>query len=100
MGNQTSRVMKIEVNNNFLILSTENEDFLTSAKEQISCETSGNTMYIGIKGNVLEDVLSNVSSSQVILRMTEPSRPIMVFPDENREGETFLGLLMPCLVQG
>ena len=98
MGNPTAKVVKIEVNPTTLNMSSEDIDFNKSAKEDIPCETAGNEIRIGVNGETLNCILTHIASDIVRLKMTEPSRAILVVPDEDRENETFLGLLMPCLL--
>jgi DNA polymerase-3 subunit beta len=98
MGNQSMKTVKFETAGTVLTVSSEDVDFNKSAKEDIPCETAGNEIRIGVNGETLNCILTHIASDIVRLKMTEPSRAILVVPDEDRENETFLGLLMPCLL--
>jgi DNA polymerase-3 subunit beta len=73
-------------------------DFNKSAKEDVTCETSGNGITIGVNGEVINTMLSQIHSDVAKLRMTEYSRPIIIVPDADKENETFMGLVMPTLI--
>ena len=98
MGNPNMKTVKIEANPTTLIMSSEDIDFNKSAKEDIPCETTGNEICIGVNGETLNSMLTHIASDMVRMKMTEPSRPIIVVPEEDKNGETFLGLIMPCLL--
>lgn len=98
MGNQTMKTIIVNVVDTFLELFSENIDFCTSAKEHIACETIGDGLRIGLNGEKLYEVLSQTPSETVRMEMTEPMRPIIVSPKEDRKDVTFLALLMPCML--
>ena len=98
MGNPNMKAVKMEINPTTLIMSSEDIDFSKSAREDIPCETTGEEICIGVNGETLNSMLTHIASDMVRLKMTEPSRAILVVPQEDRENETFIGLLMPCLL--
>ena len=73
-------------------------DFATSAKEQIACDYAGNSMSIGFKGSSLMEILSNLSSDQIIIMLADPSRAGIIVPAEQPENEDVLMLIMPMLL--
>ena len=98
MGNQTSKSIKVDINNDQMTVSTEDIDFNTSAKESVNCKTSGNNFTIGMNGDTLNTILSHIHSDTVKMAMTEINRPIIIEPDEDKENEIFMGLVMPTLL--
>ena len=98
MGNQTMRAVKFEIGSTNLTVSSEDVDYNKSAKEEIPCETSDGEITIGVNGETMNSMLSQISSDMVKLRMAEPCRPILVVPETDRQDEAFLGLIMPCLL--
>ena len=79
-------------------VSSEDIDFATSAKEQLSCEYTGAPMSIGFKGSSLMEVLSNLNSDQVVIMLADPSRAGIIVPAEQPENEDVLMLIMPMLL--
>jgi DNA polymerase-3 subunit beta len=56
-------------------------------------------MEIGFKSVFLNEILSNISSDDVILEMSEPSRAGILFPFEKEsDDEDELMLLMPMMI--
>ena len=98
MGNQQMRTVKFEIGGTELTVSSEDVDFNKSAKENVPCETSGEGITIGVNGETMNTMLSQIHSDMAKLRMTEFSRPIIIVPETERENETFLGLVMPTLI--
>ena len=85
------KIDKIEV-------SSEDIDFATSAKEEIACDYSGDSMNIGFKGSSLNEILNNLSSAEVTLQLADPSRPCLIVPVEQPEDEEILMLIAEDLV--
>ena len=81
-----------------LEVSSEDIDFYTSAKESIVCDYASNAMSIGFKGTSLLDILNNLTSDEVVLELADPSRPCIITPVEQPEGQDILMLIMPMLL--
>ena len=97
-ASESSQLVRLHMSNNHLEVSSEDVDFATSAKEQITCEYSGNSMSIGFKGSSLMEVLNNLDSEQVIFQLADPSRAGIIVPAEQPENEDVLMLIMPMLL--
>ena len=57
-----------------MTISSQDIDFSTSAKEHLDCEYSGTPMSIGFKGTSMIEILTNLTSSEIILELADPSR--------------------------
>ncbi len=55
-------------------------------------------MAIGFKAPFLIDLLSSITSTDVQLKLAEPSRAGLILPVENEENEEIVMLLMPMLL--
>jgi DNA polymerase-3 subunit beta len=56
-------------------------------------------MTIGFNANYLTEVLSNFSDVEdVLFKLSTPNRAGIVLPDEQREGEDMLMLIMPVML--
>jgi DNA polymerase-3 subunit beta len=97
-SNQASNLVKLEFNDNKINISAQDIDFSISAEETISCQFEGDPIKIGFKSSFLVEILNNISSSDVIIELTDPSRAGLILPFENEEGEDILMLLMPMLL--
>lgn len=97
-SNQASNLIKLNISNNLISVSAQDIDFSISAEETINCQYEDDSIKIGFKSAFLIEILSNISSSDVVLELTDPSRAGIIVPFENEENEDILMLLMPMLL--
>ena len=97
-ANNGTAQLRLAISENQIKISAQDIDFSTSAEETISCDYNGMPMAIGFKAPFLVDLLSSVASTEVQLRLADPSRAGLIAPVENEENEDVLMLLMPMLL--
>jgi DNA polymerase III subunit beta len=98
-ANQASNLVRLKLNPSQLIVSAQDIDFAISAVETIKCEYEGQSMEIGFKSTFLVEILSNLSSEHVKLKLSDPSRAGLLLPAEKElEYEDVLMLLMPMMI--
>ena len=97
-ASDSSQLIRFRVESGKLTLSSEDIDFATSAKEELTCEYSGTPMSIGFKGPSLTEILNNLDSEEVIVELADPSRAGLIVPSEQPENEDVLMLIMPMLL--
>jgi DNA polymerase-3 subunit beta len=94
----SSQASKLRLQENQIVVSTQDLDFSTSAEETLSCEYTGNPMSIGFKAPFLIDILNNISGQDIIIELADPSRAGIIVPAEQEENEELLMLLMPMML--
>jgi DNA polymerase-3 subunit beta len=97
-SNQASNLIKLEFENNRVKISAQDIDFSISGEETIDCQYADEAVKIGFKSSFVIEMLSNLSSTDVIFEFSDPSRAGLILPAENIEGEEILMLLMPMLL--
>ena len=97
-ASESSQLVRLHLETGKLEISSEDIDFSTSTKEEITCDYSGVNMNIGFKGTSLNDILNNLASNEVELQLADPSRPCLIIPCEQPENEDVLMLIMPMLL--
>ncbi|MGN1375886.1 MAG: DNA polymerase III subunit beta [Prevotella sp.] len=97
-ASDSSQQIRLHIEMGKTVISSEDIDFYTSAKEEIACDYNGNTMDIGFKGSSLVEILNNLDCSEVVLQLADPSRPCLILPSEQEEDEDVLMLIMPMLL--
>jgi len=98
-ANQASNLVKLTIGGNQLVVSAQDIDFSISAVERLSCEYEGDDIEIGFKSTFLQEILSNLPSSEIRLEMSDPSRAGLLLPEEKEdEDEDVLMLLMPMMI--
>jgi len=98
-SNQASNLIKLNINDNQLVVSAQDIDFSISAVERLSCEYEGDEIEIGFKSTFLQEILVNIPSADVKLELSDPTRAGLLLPAENAdESEDMLMLLMPMMI--
>ena len=97
-ANNGTALLRLALSENQIKISAQDIDFSTSAEETIACSYEGTPMAIGFKAPFLIDLLSSIESTDVQLKLAEPSRAGLILPVENEENEEIVMLLMPMLL--
>lgn len=98
-SNQASYLVKVAVSNNQVVVSAQDIDYSISGIETLPCQYDGDDMEIGFKSIFLIEILANLSTPDIILEMSDPSRAGLLFPFESEnESEDVLMLIMPMML--
>ncbi|MCK9413014.1 MAG: DNA polymerase III subunit beta [Prolixibacteraceae bacterium] len=98
-ANQASNLVRLKLTTSELIVSAQDIDFAISAVEKIKCDFDGQEMEIGFKSTFLIEILSNLTSTDVKMMLSDPSRAGLLLPAEQEfEQEDVLMLLMPMMI--
>lgn len=97
-SNQASSLVKLQLQENQMVVSAQNIDFSTSAEETIECNYSGDNLVIGFSANYLIEILNNIPSQQIVLELSDATRAGIILPLENKENGELLMLLMPMML--
>jgi len=97
-SSQASNLVKLQLSADELLISAQDIDFSTSAKETMACQYAGEDMSIGFKSTFLIDILSNFTADEIIFELADPSRAGVLVPVVQEEGEDLLMLLMPMML--
>ena len=97
-ASESSQLIRFHIESDRYEVSSEDIDFSTSAKEQLSCEYNGSPISIGFKGSSLMEILSNLTSDNITIQLADPSRAGIIVPAEQPENEDILMLIMPMLL--
>jgi len=99
-SNKTTHQVKLKVAGSELSLSAEDLDFSNEAKERLTCNYNGDDMEIGFNSKFLLEMLNHISTQEVILEMSEPSRAGILLPSsKDNDEEDILMLVMPVMVR-
>ena len=97
-ASDSSQQVRLHIEMGKAVISSEDIDFYTSAKEEIVCDYNGTPMDIGFKGTSLMEILNNLDCEEVELQLADPSRPCLILPTQQPENEDILMLIMPMLL--
>ena len=91
-------LVKFNVGTSELTIKAQDNTLCTSGTETLPCTFDGQPMVIGFGATFLIEIFSTLQSDEVVLKLSDPSRPGLFLPSENPEGTDLLMLLMPMTV--
>jgi DNA polymerase-3 subunit beta len=98
-SNQASNLIRLNISENQLVVSAQDIDFSISAVERLNCEYEGDAIEIGFKSTFLQEILTNISTGDVQMEMSDPTRAGLLLPAESEDtNEDMLMLLMPMMI--
>jgi len=98
-SSKTTHQIRLKMAGTELNISAEDLDFSNKADERLQCSYEGDDMQIGFNSRFLQEMLSNLGSSEVLLEMSLPNRAGILTPiDGLEEGEHVTMLVMPVML--
>ena len=98
-SSKTTHQIRLKMAGTELNISAEDLDFSNNADERLSCDYQGDDMQIGFNSRFLSEMLSNLTSSEVLIEMSLPNRAGILTPiDGTDEGEKITMLVMPVML--
>lgn len=94
-GDEGSNLIRFKFANKGLRLESVDAAYNTSGWEDVTCDFDGPDFMIGFDGNYVIDILNTFSSTDVLMRLGDPSRPALLTPAENEPGIDHTIILMP-----
>ncbi|RFC53319.1 DNA polymerase III subunit beta [Brumimicrobium aurantiacum] len=98
-ANKTTHQVQLKISGSELAISAEDIDFSNEAKERLTCNYDGADIEIGFNSRFIIEMLSNISSDEIKLMMSQPNRAGLIVPaTQENENEDILMLVMPVMV--
>ena len=91
-------LIKLELSATGIVLTAQDLDHSTSAEEKLQCDYDGAAMTMGFKNVDIIEVLNNLNSETVMIKLLDPARAGIFVPAEQAEGEDLLILQMPMMI--
>ncbi len=89
----------MEVSADQMVISAQDLDFSQSGHETLGCQYEGQNLAIGFKSSFLLEILSNIDSPNIVIELSDPTRPGLFLPYDNENAdEDILMLLMPMMI--
>ncbi len=96
--NQSSGLMKVHLENNLMKLTGQDNDFATSAEENLFCEYNNSPISIGFSCQFMLEIANILEGESITLQLADPSRPGVIVPTEQDANDEVLMLLMPMML--
>ena len=97
-ANKTTNQVRFKITGSEILISAEDLDFSNEANERISCEHDADDVEIGFNAKFLIEMLSNIESEKVILKLSEPNRAGLLIPEDINDNEDITMLVMPVML--
>lgn len=97
-GNKQTKLIRVDLSNNAIDVTSQDIDYSTSAKESAEVEYYGDEMSVGFKSTFLIELLNSIESGEVELQLSDPSKAALIVPTQNKEGYKLTTLLMPMML--
>lgn len=89
---------KFKITNDHIQIKSCDTNLLTAGNEKIDCEYSGPEIVVGFSAPYMIEICNTIQSEEMVVRLSDPSRPGVFTPSENEENTDLLILLMPMTV--
>lgn len=93
-----NKLEKFQITPNKMIVKADDPNLMTRSREEIPCSFTGENLIIGFGESQLKEVLGVIKTTDVNIRLGDPSRPGIFEPTENEADTSLLILLMPMTV--
>lgn len=97
-ANKTTHQVRLKITGSELMVSAEDLDFSNEANERLGCEHDGEDLEIGFNAKFLVEMLSNIESDEITLKLSAPNRAGIITPNEKDDEEDILMLVMPVML--
>ncbi len=99
-SNQSNNLVKLTISADNVELAAQDIDFSVAATDNIQCSYEGEPLTIGFKATSLIEMLSNLSSKDILIELADQTRAALLVPyesDDEQEKEMIM-LLVPIMV--
>ena len=94
-SNKSTHQIALNLNNEKVLVSTEDPEQSTKAKENIKGDYSGDDIVVGYNATYLKDVLSHVDDNKVVVQLKSPISAALFLPNKQKDNTNLTMLLMP-----
>lgn len=89
---------KFKITPDSVELKSEDNNLMTCAREVVPCSFTGEQLVIGFSAPFLLEMLSTITTTDVVIKLSDPGRPGIFCPSEDEENTELVMLLMPMTV--
>ncbi len=97
-GNGGNGLVKFKLTADSLTLRAQDNSYGTSGWESVPCSYVGNELLIGFSAPYLLEIFNHISTTDVVMRLSDPTRAAVCVPSEDEPESELLMLLMPMSI--
>ncbi len=97
-SSSTTRQIRMEMKPDEIVISAEDLDMSSEARETMASEYADEPLEIGFNARYLMDVLSNIENPEIMFEFSTPNRAGILRPSVQDDDEDMLMLVMPVML--
>lgn len=97
-ANKTTNQVEIEITGNSLRMLSSDLDYSYEGDEQMNCNYTGEDMRIAFNAKFLVEMLPFIDDEELRIELSQPIRPGILKPANQKENEDLLMLVMPLML--
>jgi len=97
-SNKTTYQVILSIAGSELKISAQDLDFSNEATEKLKCNYEGNDMDIAFNARFLIEMLGVLSTKEIEIELSTPTRAGVIRPADKEENEDLLMLIMPVMI--
>ncbi len=97
-GDQGQNQVKLRITQNEVTVKAVDNAYCTRAVESVPCDFDKDEMVIGFSAPYVMEIFSTISSEEVVVKLSDPSRPGVFCPSQQGDHTDLLMILMPMNV--
>lgn len=97
-GNEKSKLIKMNISENEVLLSAEDVDWSTSAQEAVECQYNGEPLQIGFKADSLTQIIKNINCDEIAIDFLNASTAAVFRPSTDLTDTKYISILMPLII--
>lgn len=97
-GDQGQNQVKLRITHNEVAVKAVDNNYCTRAIENVACDFDKDEMIIGFSAPYVMEIFSTIPTSEVVVSLSDPSRPGVFRPSEQKDNTDLLMILMPMNV--
>ena len=90
--------LRFKISGKELVLTAEDLDFSSEAKERLTCSYEGDDIEIGFNSRFMQEMMATMDVDNVVLEMSAPNRAGILVPEVTDGTEDILMLIMPVML--
>ena len=98
-SNKTTKQVLMEFNKDELVISTEDKETKSSAKEHLECEYQNEMITIAYNAQYLREVIEHIKGNEIEIFLSGPLTAAVFKPTQQEEKTNLTALLMPLRVK-
>lgn len=98
-GSKSTHQIRFKISGKELVLTAEDIDFSSEAKERLTCSYEGDDIEIGFNSRFMQDMLTTLETDNIVIEMSAPNRAGILLPEKPEDDpEDILMLIMPVML--